>query len=310
MALSTMLCAGGCYRTSEATVNGTSVSRDEFFAALKAVAGPKVLQQLLIQKLTLDEAGKLGIKVDEAELKPYLEQIEKGLADPEMRKFVADEIRARMLLKKILLREVSEERLLHLYDLFRDDLRRVEVYSLRCGTEAEARIVEESLKKGHAFHLLATTHGKYQADQQNGGFRGALTPSQILSRWGRVVGGHILSTSAQAAVPTFFHDGDWHLFFVGNVKESFEELRPALEEMVVAAERPKVMYRLLTTATITSPYLVQPSRLPNMTLFENDPYPWDRGFQQGPLSAPRTAPSTQSSPSPSTTPIHEDLLVQ
>lgn len=295
--------ASGCYRTSEATVNGEAIHQEEFHSALKLAHGHKMLQRLMLQKLISQEAQKRSITLTSEEMKPFLDEIQKNTNDESMAQALEQELRARLFLKKILLSDITEERLRELYQLFAEDLAQREVYIMRCSNQTEARLVETGLKQGQPFHLLASAHGKYKADKHNGGFRGSFTRAQIAQRWGVPISEQLTELKPNILLPMYQEDGDWALFYVGNIRQTFEELRPTLEEMVMSARRPELVYRLLVSAKITSPYITNPKGMPAVTLFEDEPLPWEKSEHPTPSSQASHSEAPNTPAQPTTTPV-------
>ncbi len=314
----------GCYRASEATVNGDAIVQEEFIAALKLAQGHKMLQKLIIQKLIFQEAKRSGVSISEEEMTPHLQDIQKHTNDETLAKVLANEVRARLTLRRLLLKDLTEERVKELHSLFAEDLARYELYAMTTPSRTEADMVSDEIKKGTAFEVLAATHSKYKADRMRQGHRGNLTRSQISARWGPAVLEQILSQKPGTGCVTLEAEGEILVLHVKAIQSDLNSLRSSIEDLEANSRRPELIFRLLSTANITSPYLSDSKRLPSTTLFQDSPLPWEPGGMT--LSAPPPAPTpnvnvqnltpenpglnTTVEPSPSATPNETDLQIE
>lgn len=286
-----ILLCGGCYRASEATVNGEPIHREDFQAALKLAQGHKILQKLILQRLITQEARNLDIVVDDSEIQAHIEDIAKHTNDEDMIRVLVDEVRSRILLRKMLLRDVTEDRLRQLYGFFKEDLAQYELYVLATKSKEEAELVRAGLQRGEAFRLLASSYGKYKTDRESGGLRGSFNRAQLASSWGADVADVIvaLKPANESIIAEF--GGDYLVLSLGRVVSTFEELKPMLEDLEANASRPEFLFRLFAKAQVTSPYLTDPKRLPVTRLYEEVPLPWDKGAGVERLSSSTLGPA-------------------
>lgn len=267
---------GGCYRASEATVNGDPVVKEDFYAALKLAQGHKMLQKLILQKLIFQEAARLNLSVADSEIASHIQDISKHTNDEDIARVLTDEVRSRILLRKILLKDVTEDRLRKLHELFADDLAQYQLYVLTTSSKHDADLVRAGLLKGEKFNLLAASHSKYKADRETGGLRGSFNRAQLRAAWGGDVADVIVALKPDKECIVAEYGGEYMVLAIGGVVSSYEELKPTLEELEANSRRPELVFRLFAKAQVTSPYLTDPKRLPATGLYDEMPLPWER----------------------------------
>ncbi len=111
----------GCSKTV-ATVNGEKITQAELNERLMQQAGKEVLDQMITEKLILQEAKKKGIKVSEKEIDKKIEEFKKRFPDEKTFRaqlkennmtldFLREQLKLQLILEKILKDKikVSEE---------------------------------------------------------------------------------------------------------------------------------------------------------------------------------------------------------
>jgi|Deesub1362A_J573_1020465.scaffolds.fasta_scaffold01688_1 foldase protein PrsA len=111
----------GCSRTV-ATVNGEKITQAELNQRLMQEAGKEVLDQMITEKLILQEAKKKGIKVSEEEIDKKIEEFKKQFPDEKTFRaqlkennmtidFLREQLKLQLIVEKILKDKikVSEE---------------------------------------------------------------------------------------------------------------------------------------------------------------------------------------------------------
>ena len=97
----------GCSRTV-ATVNGEGISRTEFNERLEQKAGRKILDELITEKLVLQEADKKNLKISEKEIDKKVDELKSRFPDEksfdknlEENNMTIDEVREQMKIQII-----------------------------------------------------------------------------------------------------------------------------------------------------------------------------------------------------------------
>ncbi|HEY4002597.1 MAG TPA: hypothetical protein VGO93_27235 [Candidatus Xenobia bacterium] len=213
----------------EAVVNGELISQDELVAALNAHGGSAELQRLMEQHLILQEADKEKINLNDPASMLALEAVSKSTSDAVSYRALEEETRARLLLRKMLLKEVSDEVKDQTWKRFQADLVQYEVYT--AGVEARRDVRSEACKVGF------------------------LTRAGIASYWGQSVADAVvrLRPGRQATTPPLATTQGMAVFAVGRVLTSYEDLKTSVEDILVAQTEGAYMYHLTRAAVVSYP---------------------------------------------------------
>lgn len=135
------------------TINGENLSREEFNNTLSAQAGSAVLDQLIIDKLVAQAAAEKGISVDSEDIEvpaklqpsPDKDQIKKRLVQ-------------NALLRQLILVEVTDSEVRHVYETFKDELTRYDISIREVGSENERTVLNLSLHQLEEEFGIATAY--------------------------------------------------------------------------------------------------------------------------------------------------------
>ncbi|MHB2016715.1 MAG: peptidylprolyl isomerase [Candidatus Xenobia bacterium] len=248
----------------EATINGEHITGDEFYSALKLVRGRRVLLSLLEQKAVLQKAAQEHLTVSDGEVLAELKSTESRMAEPiadaDMRKLLAQQIRCRLLLRKMILPGITEAEKQKVYDAYKDDLTQYQVSDILVASEDEAEQILTTLKAGARFETLATTRSVDKATAGLGGDAGFLTLPAIRRAFGPTVADAVRRGEVHGVRALPGANG-WVVLRLGEVRNSYEALKPTIEDLLVASRRNALVRQLMSQATISSRYIANPLSL-------------------------------------------------
>jgi hypothetical protein len=243
----------GCERGAEAVVNGEPVETAELENALKIDRGQVILQRLIIERAIAQDAKKQGITIDDRELKPYRAQIGSRFQDVGMRKVIEQDLRARLLLRKVLLKDVSEARRHKLYDLFQDELKEYDLYAAVTKTRPDAEKVIDGLDKAFSFETLSDTYETQTPLKRIHGHIGFLTRAGVQNIFGEtgatVVEG--LDEKGFSKQPLTIPNRGFLILRIDSIRSSYTDLRGKIEDLIVAANGPAYLHSLSQNAKVS-----------------------------------------------------------
>ncbi len=173
-----------------ALVNGDPIMKDELFDLMYAQGGSEVLEDLIIRQLIIQEAGRLGITVDESELDEEIDKvIEEGFMGSEedflmlLEQFgvaiesFREDARLNLLARKIAMEQAdfTEEDGREFFEEYRylfEQEEEVEARHILVETEAEAEEIAGLLAEGESFEDLAAEYSTDQSNKDDGGYLG------------------------------------------------------------------------------------------------------------------------------------------
>ena len=234
------------------TVNGQSVSNRDFEQELKQTAASETLQRLLRQMVIEQEAARQEIKLsqeEEAELYRIAHR-----APSQLRALARRQARSEYLLRSLVLQDVSESTKQRLFRQFGPQLTQYEVSVLLVGTDAEARYASANLAVC-SFETLVETMS-LDPSKRNRGRVGFLTRSQLQSWLGNEAAEAVVGLQKDSVTPPLHALPGRVILKRGEVRSSYEHLKPAIENLIADSRREELMYRLLREAKVNSPYLM------------------------------------------------------
>lgn len=252
-------------RVSVATVNGEAITQAEFDNALKLVVGQEVLRLLCAQKAVLQDAKKLGISVSDEEVE-QARKSGRGLTygdfklpdeatqDPGLREVVNQEVRAGLIVRKMVLKDVSESWKRHIYDLFKEELTQYELFCIILPQQSEANVVSAKLKKGESFGDLAASYSADESSKRNGGRIGFLTEPAVQTLLGSEASEALVALKPGVVSGPVTTPLGVMFLKVGSVRSGYDELKPSIEDIFVESRRLGVVQDLISDAELVSPF--------------------------------------------------------
>ncbi len=252
-------------RVSVATVNGEVITQAEFDSALKLVVGQEILRMLCAQKAITQEARKMGLTVTDDEVEKARKSgqgltygafklPDEATQDPGMREVVNQEVRAGLLMRKMVMKDVSESWKRHVYDLFKDELTQYEVFCILVPSQTEADVVAAKLKKGENFSDLAANYSGEENSKSKGGRVGFLTQPAVHTLMGPDASEVLADLKPGVASEPIATPMGVCFLKVGTVRSSYEELRPVIEDIFVESKQLGALQELISDAEMISPF--------------------------------------------------------
>lgn len=252
-------------RVSVATVNGEVITQAEFDSALRLVVGQEILRLLCAQKAVTQEAKKLGISVSDDEVEKARKSgqgltygtfklPDEATQDPAMRGVVNQEVRAGLLMRKMVLKDVSESWKRHIYELFKDELTQYELFCILVPSQTEAEVVSAKLKKGESFADLAANYSGEENSKKNGGRVGFLTQPAVQALLGPDASEVLIELkpgTVSEPIPTPIGVA---FLKIGTVRSSYEDLKPTIEDIFLESKQLGALQDLISDAEMVSPF--------------------------------------------------------
>ena len=244
--LTLLLLISGCRKRPEekgivARVNGEPITLKEFNKVLLPYSPSKeeipglrrmVLDQLIEERLKLQEARRLGLAVTDEELNQRIKETmgsypksefgtflnKEGTTFEEWKKGVSENI----LLEKLITSQVylpikvSEKEITAYYQEHRDQFQEPKKFRIRqilVDSQAEAEEILKALGKGEGFEELAGKKS-LSPEKERGGDMGYFSTAEMLAEWAEAVG---KLSPGEVSYPVKSPYG-WHIFKLESVK--------------------------------------------------------------------------------------------
>ncbi|MBT9582527.1 hypothetical protein IV102_04205 [bacterium] len=237
------------------TVNGQTVAMADFERQLQASAGSALLRQLVEQKLIEQEAARQKITLTPAESES-LEKTLKPLPTP-LQAGARQQGRAALLAQHLLLQGVSQKERQEVYDFYRPQLTQYEIFIILVATRKDARDVARSLEDGVGFNLLAQNYS-LDPSLKDGGRLGFLTMPQIRRYMGEAAATSVARLKPHQVGGAVYCSQGLVVIKLGEVRSSYEQLKPSIEAILADSKKVDLVYRLMSNAEVTSPFLQGP----------------------------------------------------
>lgn len=249
-----------------ATVNGEGIRRDEVTAVLQREGGVRVLHRLVAQDVVMQAAAKAGLKLDDPDSVLAMQQATANLKSAAAVEVAGRSLQARLLLRKLLLKDITQAQEQAFYSEYKDELTQYDLSVILARRPEQAHKVSAMLSSGQDFATVAT-----RIKSPNQGHLGYLTLAQITDQMGPDVAHAVLKAASRmggkAEGPIKALGGKLFLK-VGQVRTGFEDLKPSIDGIMAAAGKTALMRRLMAEAKIDYPVLAanlerQPRTLPS-----------------------------------------------
>jgi len=249
--------------TAAALVNGEPIPSRELRSELLKRFGPDVLRDLVHQRLILQEATKRKIKPDSALIERRLKEMKSQpgvqamlksgqVEEADLRRNLTTMGPLDALVKGQLTVEEENE----FYKRHRNELESVTVQQILILDKGEAeKVHQEAGKSGADFAALARKHSLDSRSKAQGGLLGEMHRGELEPELAEAL---FRLKPGQISEPIESEDGI-HIFRVVSSKTGLDELRPQIQERLVAARRGDFVEELRASAKIET---VPPYRLP------------------------------------------------
>lgn len=250
-------------REVAARVNGEAILANEVRGELLKRFGPDVLRDLVHQRLILQEAAKRKIKTDEAQIDKRLKEMK---AQPEVQAMLKSgqveeaDLRRNLTtmgpLDALVKSGLTIEEENQFFKQHRSELETVQVQQILLLDKAQAdKVYAEASKPGADFAALAKKYSLDSRSRAQGGMLGDVHRGELVPELAEVL---FLMKPGQVGEPIESDDGI-HIFRVVSSKTGLDELRPQIQQRLVAARRGDYVEELRSSAKIET---VPPYHLP------------------------------------------------
>ncbi|HEY4002599.1 MAG TPA: peptidylprolyl isomerase [Candidatus Xenobia bacterium] len=233
-----------------ATVNGEPISRSMLETALDDYEGQRITRRLIRETAILQDAVKENVTLDDADSRARLEVLTHQIPDGSQLALLDRSLRARMLLRKLVLKRVSDGELRHWYEAFKDELTRYEVYDILAQSAAHARVIAGALKDT-PFEEVAARFSRDLQSRPQGGRCGFLSLSEVEEAFGGAARQDVLQLSPGRVVGPIACPAGVLFLKVGRVHSTYGDLKPDIENLVVDARAQALAYTLVAHAQVT-----------------------------------------------------------
>ncbi len=243
------------WHTRAATVNGQPIMEAEMEHDLRLRYGPDVLETLVEDVVVEQEAARQHVTLDDPQSQRFLQRYRTAMEEKES-DFQDRELRVQLLLRKLVLRTVTDAERRDVYDNFKDELAEYELFHIVVFDPIDAAVISKGLKAGQSFDLLADRYSEDLATRRSGGRLGYMTLPDISARFGEQAEQAVVRLSPGGVTRPMPTAAGLDIFKVGQIHRSYDELKPAIDELLASARSEDMLYRLRSTAHVISPYTI------------------------------------------------------
>jgi foldase protein PrsA len=261
-----------------AKVEDQVITQDELNQELNRQYGLQTLQSLITQKLIVLEAKKKNINVSDDEIKKELEKISlemggldklqeqlksKGITLEEYK----DKLKIDLLLKKLVILQISEDEIKVFYENNKDNFPLVEVSFIMVPDKNMANSIIKSLNNGADFSKLAETYSQDPLSKDTKGYVGFLSRRDI-SRYSpsfKKLEDEIFKNPQKGKFigPIEIDYSKAKLYYIvkyNNVLSTYEEVKPKIQEILAQQKVEDYVQNLRKNANIQILYGNQESK--------------------------------------------------
>lgn len=249
-----------------ARVNGEPIYVETVLERLFFAHGASMLQELSEQEVIRQEAEKLGIELspdDKADIEKQLEAL------GSQKRVLKHRLEAQLLLKKLVLKSVSQERRQRVYDDFKDSLITYVFSANSFETLEKANAYVAALKNGTEVKVASTEYAIEALPPQK---IGAFTETDLVSKLGQMTAVAIIEKGQRSYFGPIRMDGKILVLKLEEVLTEFDDVQDAIDDMVYRADASQFMFSLIASSKIESPFID-----PELSDFKDDtPGPFDK----------------------------------
>jgi len=266
-----VLIFSSCNQTNDRVVvkvNDESITQSQLNDELNKQYGYETLQNLINQVLVLQEAKKKSINVNEKEIEEEIYKTALSMGGIEKLK---DQLKARnvsfndykqkvkldLLLRKLVISELSEDELKVFYDNIKSSLPMVEVSFIMVPDKDLAISIIDNLKKGASFEKLSETYSQDPLTKDTKGYAGFLLKNDIsnASPTFKTLDEAIFKAPKKGQIigPIEVNYKGQKLYYIVkyiNVLQSYEEIKPKLQEILAQQKSNEYIQKLRKNANI------------------------------------------------------------
>jgi foldase protein PrsA len=251
-----------------AKVNNENITQSQLNEELNKQYGYETLQNLINQVLVLQEAKKKNITVNEKEIEEEIYKTALNMGGIEKLK---DQLKARkvnfndykqkvkldLLLRKLVVSELSEDELRVFYDNIKGSLPMVEVSFIMVPDKDLANSIIDNLKKGASFEKISETYSQDPLTKDTKGYAGFLLRGDIsnASPTFKALDEAIFKAPKKGDIigPIEINYKGQKLYYIVkyiNVLQSYQEVKPKLQEILAQQKSNEYIQKLRKNANI------------------------------------------------------------
>jgi foldase protein PrsA len=251
-----------------AKVNNENINQSQLNEELNKQYGYETLQNLINQVLVLQEAKKRNITVNEKEIEEEVYKTALNMGGIEKLK---DQLKARnvnfndykqkvkldLLLRKLVVSELSEDELRVFYDNIKGSLPMVEVSFIMVPDKDLANSIIDNLKRGASFEKLSETYSQDPLTKDTKGYAGFLLRGDIsnASPTFKALDEAIFKAPKRGEIigPIEINYKGQKLYYIVkyiNVLQSYQEVKPKLQEILAQQKSNEYIQKLRKNANI------------------------------------------------------------
>jgi foldase protein PrsA len=251
-----------------AKVNNENITQSQLNEELNKQYGFETLQNLINQVLVIQEAKKKNITVNEKEIEEEIYKTALNMGGIEKLK---DQLKARkvnfndykqkvkldLLLRKLVVSELSEDELRVFYDNIKGSLPMVEVSFIMVPDKDLANSIIDNLKKGASFEKLSETYSQDPLTKDTKGYAGFLLKGDIsnASPTFKALDEAIFKAPKKGEIigPIEINYKGQKLYYIVkyiNVLQSYQEVKPKLQEILAQQKSNEYIQKLRKNANI------------------------------------------------------------
>ena len=251
-----------------AKVNNENITQSQLNEELNKQYGFETLQNLINQVLVLQEAKKKNITVNEKEIEEEIYKTALNMGGIEKLK---DQLKARnvnfndykqkvkldLLLRKLVVSELSEDELRVFYDNIKGSLPMVEVSFIMVPDKDLANSIIDNLKRGASFEKISETYSQDPLTKDTKGYAGFLLRGDIsnASPTFKALDEAIFKAPKKGDIigPIEINYKGQKLYYIVkyiNVLQSYQEVKPKLQEILAQQKSNEYIQKLRKNANI------------------------------------------------------------
>ena len=251
-----------------AKVNNENITQSQLNEELNKQYGYETLQNLINQVLVLQEAKKKNITVNEKEIEEEIYKTALNMGGIEKLK---EQLKARnvnfndykqkvkldLLLRKLVISELSEDELRVFYDNIKGSLPMVEVSFIMVPDKDLANSIIDNLKRGASFEKISETYSQDPLTKDTKGYAGFLLKGDIsnASPTFKALDEAIFKAPKRGEIigPIEINYKGQKLYYIVkyiNVLQSYQEVKPKLQEILAQQKSNEYIQKLRKNSNI------------------------------------------------------------
>lgn len=224
-------CTGG--EKPAALVNGEKVTYSQLDKELEKRFGPRVLEEMIIEKLILQKAKQENVVVSDKEIEDSIAELKKNPQFAMIMKFQKismDDLKARekfiQTLKKLISKNITQEEKKKFFEKNKETLEKVKASHILVAKKEVALDILNQIKSGKDFSELAKKHSTDEGTKNKGGDLGSFAKQDMQPEFSKTAF-KLKAGEISEPVKTKF---GWHIIKVEEKFDTCDKLDKEIEE--------------------------------------------------------------------------------